>query len=664
MADLLRQQRYVLVLDGLEPLQQAGKGMRNELKDRAIRRLLISLAGQNNGLCIITTRIAVHELSDRAHVIAHDLQNLILDDGVRLLQSLGVQGSRKELEKAVNEYGCHALALHLLGNALHTYLDGDVLKRDTLPELIGDYDDLERHAFKVMQVYQTWLAGTPELQLLYLLGLFDHPIEQEVLQVLWHAQIPDLTSDIDERVWKVVIRDLREKHRLLSEHENRSDLLDCHPLIREYFGKQLREKQPDAWRQAHTRLYEYYKALPQKLYGKELPDTLEEMQPLFHAVAHGCAAGLHQQTFNEVYVRRIHRRGDDKLGAFSDYLAVVAHFFTTPWCTPVAGLTDAEQAVVMNWASFRLRALGRLHEALELMRINIEINVRQENWKSAELNISNLSELQLLLGDVAAAILSGQRCVESADRFKHLFDAKNYRTTHANALHQTGDAEQAMKLFQKAEQMQQELQPGYPCLYSLGGRHYCDLLLTQGKAAEVLERAKQTLGWAMLENSLMDIALDQLTLGCASSKLGKLPQAAEWLNHAIANLRIAGAQEFIALGLLAQAALYRDTRNPSHDFTRTRQDLQEVYDIAEPSGMRLHLTDYHLEMARLLIAERENPLRLPFEKGETEGISLQQHVAEAARLIEETGYKRRLPELRELQHMLSTLMADDSGAIP
>ncbi|MBK7492033.1 MAG: hypothetical protein KBF68_12770 [Nitrosomonas sp.] len=339
LADLLRQQRCVLVLDGLEPLQHAGKGMRGELKDRAIRQLLRSLAGQSNGLCIITTRIAVHELSDRAHVVAHDLQNLALDDGVRLLQSLGVQGSDKELEKAVREYGHHALALHLLGNALHTYLDNDVGKRDTLTELIGNYDDLERHAFKVMQAYSHWLNGTLELKLLQLLGLFDHPIEIEVLQVLWQAQIPDLTSNIDEKAWKVAISDLREKHRLLSMHENRPDLLDCHPLIREYFGKQLRENYPDVWRHAHTRLYEYYKALPEK----ELPDTLEEMQPLFSAVAHGCAAGLHQNTLEEIHWLRINRRNDNfvctRLGAFSDDLAAMAHYFTIPWHTPTTDIT-------------------------------------------------------------------------------------------------------------------------------------------------------------------------------------------------------------------------------------------------------------------------------------------------------------------------------------
>ena len=264
LADLLRQQRCVLVLDGLEPLQHVGKGMLGERRDLAVRQLLKSLAGYNNSLCIITTRIAAPELANHPNVVSRELQNLVVADGVSLLKSFHVKGSREELEKAVTEYGCHALALSLLGNALHTYLDDDVRKRDTLTELIGDYDDLERHAFKVMQAYSHWLDGTPELKLLQLLGLFDHPIEKEVLQILWQAQIPYLTANIDEKTRQVAIRDLREKHRLLSIHENRLDLLDCHPLIREYFGKRLREEHPEAWRQAHTRLYEHDTVVPKK----------------------------------------------------------------------------------------------------------------------------------------------------------------------------------------------------------------------------------------------------------------------------------------------------------------------------------------------------------------------------------------------------------------
>lgn len=45
-------------------------------------------------------------------------------------------------------------------------------------------------------------------------------------------------------------------------------------------------------------------------------------------------------------------------------------------------------------------------------------------------------------------------------------------------------------------------------------------------------------------------------------------------------------------------------------------------------------------MVRLLIAERENSPRFPLGKGEPEGISLQQHVAKATKLIEQIGYMR------------------------
>ncbi len=306
LAELLHGKRYVLVLDGLEPLQHGGAAMRGELKDKAIRQLLRQLARHPCGLCIITTRIALHELSDRdaPTVIRHDLQNLTAADGIQLLQSLGVTGSAAELGKAVGEYGGHALALSLLGNVLRLRHQGDVRKRDTLTALVkatGNRDS--RHAFKVMQAYAEWFAGEPELALLHLLGLFDHPIGQDVLQMLWDAQIPHLTAGIDEDEWLEAIASLREEHHLLSQHDSGGDL-DCHPLIREYFGGQLQTQQPQAWQQAHERLYDYYKALPEK----ELPDTLEEMQPLFSAVAHGCAAGLHQQALDEVYWPRIQRR--------------------------------------------------------------------------------------------------------------------------------------------------------------------------------------------------------------------------------------------------------------------------------------------------------------------------------------------------------------------
>ena len=66
--------------------------------------------------------------------------------------------------------------------------------------------------------------------------------------------------------------------------------LDAHPLVREHFGEQLRREQPEAWREGHRRLYEHLKRK-----AKPLPETVEEMAPLYAAVVHGCQAGKNQE---------------------------------------------------------------------------------------------------------------------------------------------------------------------------------------------------------------------------------------------------------------------------------------------------------------------------------------------------------------------------------
>jgi tetratricopeptide (TPR) repeat protein len=593
-------------------------------------------------LCIITTRIAVHELADRAAVISHDLQNLAPVDGVKLLQSLGVQGKPSELDKAVREYGCHALALTLLGNVLRLRYQGDVQRRDTLKALVKSTGSKEsRHAFKVMQAYEEWFAGQPELALLHLLGLFDHPIEQAVLQVLWDAQIPHLTAGIDEDDWLEAIAGLREEHHLLSQHDGD---LDCHPLIREYFGKQLQTQHPDAWQQAHARLYDYYKALPEK----ELPDTLEEMQPLFSAVAHGCAAGYYQCSLMKIYWPRVQRKEEfyltKKLGAFSDELETIRHFFAIPWRVPADTLSDFGKAWLLAVAGFCLRAQGRLREALEPTQTALIARIQQEHWKNAAITASTFSELQLSLGDINAALDSASQSIEFANKSNCWELQMMNLTTIAHALHQSSRIEEAYQQFRTAEVLQKKYQPNYQYLYGLQGFYYCNLLLSQGKDTEVLLRARSTQEWVMnAEQDILSAALDELSLSQVYLQQCDWSQAGDCIENAILGLRHYSSVEYALLALLARAALFRHT----HDFARARQDLQEVFDIAEPSGMRLFLTDYHLEMARLLVAEG-------WEGGNSrEAADPAYHIAEAERLINATGYHRRDQELLDLQQALA-----------
>ena len=643
LAEQLSQHRCLLILDGLEPLQHATSVNRGELKDRALRQMLRTLALDNEGLCVITTRIAVDELKNREpQVVHHNLDNLQVADAVELLKDLQAHGTDEELQAAAKDYACHALSISLLGNLLHRRYDGDIHQRDRIPELLDpeSVDQDSRHAFRVMQAYERWFSSeqqySAELALLQLLGLFDHPIEKMVLQILQQAQIPELTAGIHPNAWHSAIAALRDDHHLLAQANNPQDeQLDCHPLIRAYFAHRLKSQSPDAWQAAHTKLYDYYKNLP----SKEQPDTLEEMQPLFRAVAHGCAAGLYQQALDEVYWSRIKRSNQhyltQKLGAFSDDLATLAHFFATPWHTPAKGLTVADQALALNLSGFRLRALGRLREAQQPMQAGEAMRIKQENWEQAALDASNLSELQLTLGEVDAAVASAERSVAHADRSEELFERMAFRTTHADALHQYGDQDDALKLFQAAEELQRQWQPEAPQLYSLAGFRYCDLLLTMGESSQVLERAKYALTISERNQWLLDIALDHLSLGHTHLQQQQLTLVQQHLDQAVDGLRAAGTQDHLPRGLLARAELHRQ----QGDYDKAEKDLQEVFEIAERSEMLLFLCDYHLATAKLLRTRTDQDQNQP---------AITHHLQSAEKIIHQTHYHRRLPELKQL----------------
>ena len=240
----------------------------------------------------------------------------------------------------------------------------------------------------------------------------------------------------------------------------------------------------DAWRAAHRRLYEHLCATTKE--GDQ--PTLEDRQPLYQAVAHGCQAGLQKEVFWKPYMDVIRRRQEAysvrKLGCFGTELGAIASFFDQPWTRPSPGLNEPWQVSwLVNAAAFCLRALGRLTEAVEPMRISGEMDVEVEAWKGAAASYSNLSELELTLGEVAEAEGDAEQSVTYADRSGDKRELMEDITTHADALHQAGRRAEAQTRFREAEQMHAKDQPDYPLLYSLRGFMYCHLLLAAPERA-------------------------------------------------------------------------------------------------------------------------------------------------------------------------------------
>src|ERR1700760_4348532 len=94
LAKLVLHRRTLLILDGLEPLQNPPGPQEGRLREPALQALLPELAAFNTGLCVITTRLPVADLADHEHTSAlrRDLEQLSNDAGAKLLQALGVKG--------------------------------------------------------------------------------------------------------------------------------------------------------------------------------------------------------------------------------------------------------------------------------------------------------------------------------------------------------------------------------------------------------------------------------------------------------------------------------------------------------------------------------------------------------------------------------------------
>jgi len=116
-----------------------------------------------------------------------------------------------------------------------------------------------------MESYQTWFGEGPELSMLRILGLFDRPADEKALDaLLTPPAIQGLTESLTElsaTERRTILARLRRARLLAGEDPHNPGQLDTHPLVREYFGEQLRGQRSDAWKECNRRLFHYYQAL-------------------------------------------------------------------------------------------------------------------------------------------------------------------------------------------------------------------------------------------------------------------------------------------------------------------------------------------------------------------------------------------------------------------
>lgn len=521
LAQLVGEQRALLILDGVEPLQYAPTSPTpGELKDQGIAALLKALATSSLGLCVVTTRYAIPDLRAFWQTTAPqiELKRLSQQAGVSLLRSLGVNGTQAEFEKLVEDVHGHALTLSLLGSYLREAHGGDIRKRDLIKLEEADAGSEQGgHAFRVMDAYVHWFGtggrsaedltrGRRSLALVSLLGLFDQTVNADGLAVLLRAPpLAGLTEPLFtvERKWLGFGRVFRpleeskqnialsqlERARLLTINRDTSGRLvslDGHPLLREYLSTRLRVRRPMAYKAAHQRLFEYLCATTKQAVT---PPTLQDLQPLYQAITHGCQAGLYQESF-EVYRTRILfgkiTYTTNILGAYGTDLGAVANFFDSRWCCVSPALSPNQQAWLLSMLTHNLRALGRMTEAHEAITsgLALALAIKHKTWKQVSGSAELLCELKLILGDLGEALYVAKQSITYADQSGELDFRIRNRSTYAMILHQAGHMADAQACFNQVQDLRKERSSDDRTLVSSDfGFCYCDLLLTFAERA-------------------------------------------------------------------------------------------------------------------------------------------------------------------------------------
>lgn len=704
LARLVGQQRSLLILDGLEPLQYAPSSTAfppGQLNDQGVAKLIKDLATTSQGLCVITTRYSLPDL--RAFmgktVREEELTRLSRKHGVDLLQKLGVRGSPlrnitfndgkelvNEFEKLVEDVKGHALTLTLLGEFLRRAFHGDIRQRDRVKFEKADEKIDGGHAFRTMAAYEQWLLrdggeeGRHEVAVLRLIGLFEGPADAGCLAALRSATILGLTeplAGLDEDDWEFCLGGL-EVAKLLTVNRDESGALvslDTHPHVRAYFAKRLNEDDAEAWRAGHKCLYEH---LCKTTLDNKAKPTLEDLQPLYQAITHGCQAGMHDKACNDVYRSRI-LRGQQcystySLGAVASDLSALCYFFENQWNRLPPTLGASDQAWLFNETAYSLRALGRLTEALDAMKAAVNIS-GPEDWEENAIRASNLSQVELLLGLVEDAVSDSEQAGLFADKSVNAFQRMCRCTTHADALYQAGRVDEAARNFRALEEQEEKRQPDRPQLYSVAGFRFCDLILApverlawksmlnlevNAQALEsatdscliVQQRATQALRITEGNDRCFELALDRLSLCRIAACRAALNHSSinatdiEEMDQMVARLRTAVTQEFLVRGLLTRAWL-RFLAGACTGPESAQEDLDQAWEIAERGPMKLFMADIHLHRARLFFRTESYPWKEAKDRRRKliANRSAKDDLDDAGFWINTCGYHRRDDEL-------------------
>ena len=419
----LRQSGILLVLDGFERALRAYSGMgaayqgdeagladggkAGDLSQRdcvsthaeLLLRSLGSLPGMIHSKVLMTTRLRPRILEAHGSQLLEGCREEVLTqmqpaDAEAFFLAQGIRGSRAEIENACAPYGFHPLSLRLLAGLIVSDLQqpGDIAAARRL-EVSGDLVQRRHHVLE--QAYES--LAPARRRLLSRIACFRSPVGYEAL----HALAEEIGDEAEVNYFDGDLRDLQA--RSLLHHDLRAKRFDLHPIVRRYAYDRLAGDERVA---AHTRLRDYFAAVPSPQHVQKLDDLLPVTERFHHTVR----AGHYDEALN-LFRDRISRPAYYQFGAYQLLIELLRALIPDGEDKPPRLRNENDQAWTLNALANSYGLSGQPRQSVKLRDAANALVEKQGHKPNLAIGLGNLGQEQLAVGSLQAAEANLRRSI-------------------------------------------------------------------------------------------------------------------------------------------------------------------------------------------------------------------------------------------------------------
>jgi len=443
VVNVLRDHRFLLVLDGFErelraystlnaAYQEAIKDNEGEDFDRCTDLnaaiFLRSLAAfPLKSKILLTSRIIPFELTEAGSCKEEKLKGLDSADAVRFFHSIGIEGSRADIENACEPYEYHPLALRILAGLIcyHPEHPMDIkaaASLDPIPKL----KQREHHILDL--AYRQLLPD--KRMLLSRMAAFRSPMPYGVVKVLGPIE-----DDIELREALMEL----EKRNLIQFDRERARY-DLHQVVREYAYKNLDNKI-----EIHTKLKDYLSSVSDPKIVKSL-DDLTDLIELYH---HTVNSGFYDDAI-DLFKKRLTHPIYDHFGAYQICIKLLRGLFPDGEDLPPKLSSKDSQGYVLNLLALCYGCTGQSKHAEKVLEIAIPFAQTTGNRATAH---GNLSYQQMTMGKLIEAEKNGRTAVKLSQEVNDMLDESTYHLILGELFAYSGDFSRASREVEISENL-------------------------------------------------------------------------------------------------------------------------------------------------------------------------------------------------------------------